>query len=147
MTEPLRYQLAWDARDALSLADWWAETLGWQVEPTDAAFVQQMIDEGRATEADTQVHRGALVWRGAAAITPDLERGRDRQRILFQDVPESKTVKNRLHIDVRASDGDHDAARAALEARGATYLDTRRQGPHEWHVMQDPEGNEFCVSE
>ena len=66
--------------------------------------------------------------------------------MLFQRVPEAKTVKNRMHLDVRIGDDDLETVRAALEARGATYLHTASQGPHSWITMTDPEGNEFCVS-
>src|SRR3712207_9213198 len=77
---------------------WWAEVLGWQVEPQDEAFIRRMVESGAATEADTITHRGALVWSSGAAMTsPDPH----RPRALFQRVPEPKTVKNRLHLDVR----------------------------------------------
>lgn len=143
-TAPLRFQLSWDAQDALTLAEWWAETLGWQVEPTDSAFIERMIAEGHASEDDTVIHRGQRVWKGAAAISLNPAGGPDRERMLFQDVPEPKSAKNRLHLDLRT--GDFDAARQALEARGATYVASHSQGPHSWHVMLDPEGNEFCVT-
>ena len=68
------------------------------------------------------------------------------RRILFQIVPEEKTVKNRIHWDVRLAGADKDAVRATLEARGATFLWSASQGPHSWHTMADPEGNEFCIS-
>ncbi|KNX36253.1 VOC family protein [Luteipulveratus halotolerans] len=141
-----RIQIVMDTRDAHTLADWWADTLDWVVEPSDPAFIRSMIEQGRATEADTTTHGGQLVWRGAAAICPaDQVERPDRLRILFQDVPEAKTVKNRLHWDVRMGD-DFATARETLEARGAAYVDTRSQGPFTWHVMTDPEGNEFCVT-
>lgn len=147
MPKPYRLQINVDSRDALTLADWWAETLGWVVEPTDPAFVQKMVDSGYASETDTQQHRGQLVWRGAAAICPPDQVGElTRNRIVFQDVPEAKSVKNRIHYDVQTGGEDIDQLRSELEERGATYLDTNSQGPHSWHVMTDPEGNEFCVS-
>jgi hypothetical protein len=116
-------------------ADWWAEALGWQVEQQDEAFIRRMVESGAASEADTTRHRGALVWKVGAAITsPDP----DRPRVLFQSVPEPKTVKNRIHWDVETDDVQ------ALLDRGATLL----RGPDDdidWHVLADPEGNEFCV--
>jgi hypothetical protein len=141
-----RIQVAVDCADAHGLADWWAETLGWHVEPSDPDFIRSMIDQGYASESDTTTHRGALVWRGAAAVSPapgDDPQG--RPRMLFQEVPEPRTVKNRVHWDVILGDADRDEVRAALEARGAAYVDQHSQGPHSWYVMTDPEGNEFCI--
>ena len=138
------FQVAVDAADALTLADWWAETLGWVVEETDESFIDRMIAEGYASEDDTVEHRGRRVWRGAAAIQHPDDSGPQRRRVLFQDVPEPKSVKNRMHLDVHTPDPD--AVRAQLERRGARYVDTRSQGPDHWHVMLDPEGNEFCVA-
>jgi hypothetical protein len=141
-----RFQLVVDCADPHVLAEWWAETMGWQVEPQDAGFIRSMIEQGHATEAETRVYRGALVWREGAAIHPDEEAGPGRDRWLFQEVPEAKSVKNRLHIDLRPGpDADVDAIRAALVARGATVLHEGRQGPHTWVTMADPAGNEFCV--
>lgn len=134
-------QIVVDSADPHPLADWWAEALGWQVEPQDEAFIRRMVDTGAATEADTTRHRGALVWKVGAAITSPDE---GRPRVLFQLVPESKTVKNRLHLDVRA--GDRRAAEVArLVELGATELWRGAQGPFEWVTLADPEGNEFCV--
>ena len=61
-------QVTIDCRDPHVLADWWAETLGWAVEAQDPVFIQRMIDQGHATDDDTRIHRGALVWRAGAAI-------------------------------------------------------------------------------
>jgi hypothetical protein len=134
-----------DCADPHSLADWWAETLGWQVEPQDETFIRSMIEQGRATDADTRMHRGSLVWREGAAIHPNEEKSPHRARILFQEVPEAKTVKNRVHLDLRIGEDDAEAVRERLLARGATVLHTGQQGPHTWLTMADPEGNEFCV--
>lgn len=84
---------------------------------------------------------------GRRGHRPEEDQDKDtRRRFLFQTVPEDKTVKNRVHWDVRLNGQDKDDVRAALEARGAKYLWTAKQGPHEWHTMADPEGNEFCIS-
>jgi Glyoxalase-like domain len=144
---PYDFQIAVDASQPHVLADWWAETLGWVVEPSDEAFIRKMIAEGYATEADTLIHNGALVWRDGAAIRhPDAAAGLARPRILFQLVPEPKTVKNRWHLDVRVGAENVDAQAARLTERGATFLHKASQGPHWWITMADPEGNEFCVS-
>ena len=139
------FQLVIDSGDPHVLADWWAETLGWRVEAQDEAFIRSMIEQGHATEADTRNYRGALVWRVGAAIHPDSEPSPQRARILFQEVPEAKTVKNRVHIDLRLGDDDPAAVRERLVARGATVLHSGREGPKTWVTMADPEGNEFCV--
>jgi len=138
-------QIVIDSADPHVLADWWAETLGWRVEEQDAAFIRQMIDAGHATETDSRVHHGALVWKEGAAIHPDEEESWRRARILFQQVPEAKTGKNRVHLDLRLGDEDPEALREKLTGRGATVLHSGRQGPHTWVTMADPEGNEFCV--
>jgi hypothetical protein len=135
------FQVTQDSTDPHALADWWAETLGWEVEPSNEAFIRRMISEGYATEADTKTHHGVLVWKEGAAI-----RYPGRPRVLFQLVPEKKTVKNRMHLDVRVGGDDVDAVVDKLVARGAVFLHNGRQGPHTWVTLADPEGNEFCVS-
>ncbi|MDQ0755286.1 VOC family protein [Arthrobacter sp. B3I4] len=144
----LNIQIAVDCSDPHNLADWWAETLEWAVEPQDEDFIRSMIEQGFATDAETTRHRGKLVWRTGAAIRPpgDLDAKPATPRILFQTAPEAKTVKNRVHWDVNLAGADKDEVRAALEARGATYLWTANEGPHSWYTMADPEGNEFCIS-
>ncbi|HEV7706916.1 MAG TPA: VOC family protein [Asanoa sp.] len=138
------FQVVVDSAEPHVLADWWADALGWTVETQDEAFIRKMIDEGHATEAETTRHRGALVWKTGAAIRhPDgLERA---PRVLFQEVPEPKTVKNRVHLDVRTGD-ERDAVVARLLSNGATHLHDGRQGPFTWVTLADPEGNELCVS-
>lgn len=138
------FQVTFDSADPHAQADWWAETLGWQVEPSDEAFIRKMVDEGFATEDDTTTHKGTLVWRTGQAING--VGPAEGRRVLFQLVPESKTVKNRVHLDVRTGGEDLPTVRERLEARGATFLYEDRQGPHMWYTMRDPEGNEFCVS-
>jgi hypothetical protein len=136
------FQVVIDAADPHTQADWWAETLGWHVEPSDEDFIRTMIAQGFATESDTTVHNGELVWReGAAVRSTD-----DSRRVLFQLVPESKVVKNRVHLDIRVP-GDPDPVVAGLVARGATKLHEGQQGPHTWVTLADPEGNEFCVAQ
>src|SRR5580658_8897232 len=94
------FQLDVDSARPHELADWWAETLGWAVEEQDADFIRRMIGEGYAAESDTMTHNGKLVWvDGAAILHPDIPEHGSRRRVLFQQVPEGKTVKNRWHID------------------------------------------------
>jgi hypothetical protein len=137
------FQVAIDCSAPHELADWWAESLGWQVEPQDESFILRTVQAGAASEADTTRHRGALVWKDGAAMTSP-EPG--RPRVLFQRVPEPKTGKNRLHFDVRVGPERREAEIARLLALGATELWRGSQGPYEWATLADPEGNEFCVS-
>ena len=137
------FQVTIDSADPHAQADWWAEALGWQVEPQDEAFIRRMVDAGQAVESDTTNHRGALVWAVGAAITsPDP----GRPRVLFQRVPEPKTVKNRVHLDVHVGAERREAEVARLLGLGATELWRESQGPYEWATLADREGNEFCVA-
>lgn len=108
-------QLCIDSADPVVLGRWWAETLGWVIEDDDPEEV----------------------W---VAPAPDALRG-----ILFLRVPEGKTVKNRLHLDLRPSDGsDQSTELDRLLSLGATRVDVG-QGDVTWVVLADPEGNEFCL--
>jgi glyoxalase superfamily protein len=137
-------QVVIDCAEPHPLADWWAEALGWQVEPQDEDFIRSMVDQGFASDDDTTHHRGRLVWAtGAAILHPD---GTDRApRILFVQVPEGKTVKNRVHLDLRSGADPSDAERERLLGLGATELSRASQGPNRWVVLADPEGNELCL--
>ena len=64
--------------------------------------------------------------------------------VVFVTVPEEKSVKNRLHIDVSPTDRTRDEEVERLVALGATHADIG-QGDVDWVVLRDPEGNEFCV--
>ena len=67
-------------------------------------------------------------------------------RLLFQVVPEPKTVKNRVHVDIHVADGRPAAEVERLITLGARKLYEGRPGPHTWVTMADPEGNEYCVA-
>ncbi len=136
-------QITVDSADPHTAAAWWADTLGWQVEPSNEDFIRRMIEEGQADEADTTHVNGVLVWKAGAAVrSPDA----GAPRLLFQFVPEPKTVKNRVHLDVRIGSDTMEDVVSRLRERGATELHRGRQGPLAWVTMADPEGNEFCVS-
>ena len=146
MTGAFSVQVVIDSAAPHELADWWAETLGWQVEPQDETFIRSMIEQGFAVEADTTTHRGALVWAKGAAVIPDESDTAGRPRILFQQVPEAKTAKNRIHLDLRPPAGsDLATLHDTLRARGATEVGRGNEGPHHWITFSDPEGNEFCI--
>ncbi|MFE3104490.1 VOC family protein [Nocardia tengchongensis] len=135
------FQVVVDCSDPHTQADWWAEALGWEVEPQDEGFIRSMVEQGHATEEETTTHRGKLVWKVGGAI-----RHAERPRVLFQLVPEAKTVKNRLHLDIRVGDEKRAAEVERLIGMGAKVLHEGRQGPFTWVTMADPEGNEFCVA-
>jgi hypothetical protein len=139
------FQVVVDTASPHTLADWWADAIGWLVEPSDEEFIRKMIAEGHATEADTTTHHGALVWREGAAIRHPDGTG-PGARILFQLVPEPKTVKNRVHLDIRIGADNVEAELSRLTAAGATVLHRGRQGPHTWITIADPEGNELCLT-
>lgn len=139
-------QITIDCTDPHSQADWWAKTPEWVVGPTDQSFIDKMLEAGYARPDDLKEYGGTRVWKAGAAVCRAEEVGtKGRQRLLFQPVPEPKTAKNRVHLDINLDDGDKDVLRASLEARGARFLYQASQGPHLWYTMADPEDNEFCL--
>ncbi len=139
-------QVVLDCRDAVASGLWWAETLGWQYEWLDRELFAQIKAGGMCSDDDVMEVDGKLTWKEGAAINSGVQPREQAQRIYFQTVPEPKTCKNRMHIDVRCGDDDREAVVAGLVARGATRIGEGCQGPHEWVVMADPDGNEFCVT-
>jgi glyoxalase superfamily protein len=148
----LHWKLVVDARNAPALADFWAAALEYQVED-QTAVIDRLLAAGRLGEDAVAEYRGRKVFRGYAAIrhpddpfdaVSDIGHGR---RLLFQEVPETKTVKNRMHIDVHGERGGLDEHVARLQSLGATAVREVDQGPAgHWWIMQDPEGNEFCAT-
>jgi glyoxalase superfamily protein len=148
----LQWKLVVDSGDAPVLADFWAAALGYEVE-NPGALIERLLAAGQLGAEAVAEHGGRRIFRGFAAIRhPDdpfdevsgVGRGR---RLLFQDVPEAKPGKNRLHIDVHGEPGGLEALVARLEHLGATRVREVDQGPAgHWWVMHDPEGNEFCAA-
>jgi len=79
-----------------------------------------------------------------ADLAERVRRGPIAPTLVFVPVPEGKSVKNRLHLDIRPVDGSHDAEVRRLIGLGARPADVG-QGAAPWAVLADPEGNEFCV--
>ncbi len=138
-------QITFDCADPSALADFWAEVLGYRKEDPPKGF-----DSWEAALTAWGVPEDQ--WNSRSAlIDPD----GIRPRLFFQQVPEGKTVKNRLHLDIRSAPGLRgDDRMAALEAEatrvggfGATRVERFEPGGMEsgFIVMQDPEGNEFCL--
>jgi hypothetical protein len=141
------FQVAVDCASPHVLAEWWAAALGWEVEEQDQGIIRKMIAEGYATADETTTFNGNLVWTSGASIRhPDGPVTGHRRRILFQQVPEPKTVKNRWHLDVWVGPENVRTEADRLIARGAAFLHDGQQGPHSWITLADPEGNEFCLS-
>jgi hypothetical protein len=138
-------QVTFDCGDPAALAAFWAEALGYVLQPPPEPYESwdAFLDAVGVPE-DQRNSRSAVV--DPAGHGP---------RVFFQKVPEGKTAKNRVHLDVRAAPGmqGEDRMRALegeagrLATLGATRL--RRFEPDAtsagFIVMQDPEGNEFCL--
>jgi len=138
------FQVAVDATDPHRLNRFWAAAVGYEMEDHHDQ-VNELIAAGVVTADDAVEIDGRLAWRTAAACRDAAGHG---PRLLFQQVPESKTVKNRVHLDLQRG-LDTDAREAEVErlvGLGATRLWVGQQGPHTWVTLADPEGNEFCVS-
>jgi hypothetical protein len=103
-----------DCNDPLRVAEFWGQVLGWQV----------------------QEHDGVL-WMSESADWRDL-------CLVFVQVPDRKSAKNRIHLDVSPAGCGRDDEVARLVALGAQPVDVG-QGDAPWVVLADPEGNEFCV--
>jgi glyoxalase superfamily protein len=115
--------LAIDCADPAGLAQFWCSVLGYEV---------QDEDEGLVTI------RSPLVPVGKSRPGPV------PPTLTFARVPEGKTIKNRLHVDVNPTDSEQDEEVRRLLDLGARYADVG-QGDASWVVLADPEGNEFCV--
>lgn len=117
-------KVAWltiDSRDPGKLARWWMDALD-----------NYEIEYDSATDPEGDPDEPEVVIRSSSG-----------HRMLFGKVPEEKTIKNRLHLDLRPDDRDVEVAR--LEAMGATRADVGQGDDKTWVVLADIEGNEFCV--
>src|SRR4051794_33939419 len=108
-----------DCRDPEALAAFWAAVLDYQV-------------LGRETDGSVEI--GPAEGFGGPAPT-----------LVFGAVPDPTPGKLRLHIDVNPTDRDQDAELQRLLGLGATHADVGQTGDESWHVLADPEGNEFCL--
>ncbi|MFD0020320.1 VOC family protein [Streptomyces sp. NPDC058382] len=104
-----------DAHDLSGLARFWAAVLKWRV----------------LSEREREV-----------VIGPDVD---SPVGICFMPSPETKTVKNRLHLDLTTEPGEGEAEIERVLALGARRADIGQTGEESWTVLEDPEGNEFCI--
>lgn len=138
-------QVVIDCADPARLAAFWATALGYKTQDPPEGF--STWEEWLAAQGIPQSE-----WNSANAVVDPDGRG---PRLYFQRVPEPKTVKNRLHLDLNVGGGHKtpleerrsrvDAEAERLLASGATRLRANEQLGEYWVVMQDPEGNEFCL--
>ena len=150
MPDALRTQLVIDCAEPHRLAAFWAAALHYEHEEIDA-FVQGLLDGGLIPAEITTKVDGKLRWKDVASLRHP-EDGIDERgagtgrRMLFQAVPEAKTVKNRLHLDLLVGPEACDAEVERLARLGATVVSTHDGPEGRWVLMSDPEGNEFDVS-
>lgn len=121
------YSVVIDAHDVAAQARWWADVLSWQIvyEGTDEMVIAPEVAVRQSEDPES---------------TPFADRS---PGWVFVTVPEGKTIKNRLHMDL-APETDHEAELQRLLDRGARRVDVG-QGEVSWTVLADPEGNEFCL--
>jgi hypothetical protein len=139
-------QVVFDAANPDGSARFWAEALGYVMQPPPEGFASW---EDWLRQNDIPEDQ----WDSASAVVDPDGKG---PRIYFQKVPEPKTVKNRLHLDINVGGGRGttieerrqrvDAEVLRLLSLGAKTVRPGDPNSHEYYtVMQDPEGNEFCV--
>jgi hypothetical protein len=139
--------LTFDCSDAQAQARFWAVALGYVPAPPPTGW-----DTWESWLVDLEVPREE--WDDGASLVDPAGIGPD---ISFLKVPEPKTAKNRLHLDLKVSGGrkvDQEIRRNRIMAKvdevvaaGATVHAEHRMGEHLDHVvLLDPEGNEFCVA-
>jgi catechol 2,3-dioxygenase-like lactoylglutathione lyase family enzyme len=139
-------QITFDCADPNALAGFWCEVLGYAYDAPPPGFDtwHAALDSFGVPPERRNDASGASDPDGAGP------------RLFFQKVPEGKSAKNRLHLDVRAAPGlQGDARMAALEQEcerlvglGAQRISRHEPQPplsHGFIVMTDPEGNEFCL--
>ncbi|KUL46038.1 hypothetical protein ADL22_11000 [Streptomyces sp. NRRL F-4489] len=148
---PLGWKVVFDASDPHRQALFWAEALDYVVED-NSALIRRLLSAGAIEDDLCLEFQGRLFWRDAAAVRhpgdpvdPVSGAGLGR-RLLFNRVPETKSGKNRLHLDVHAGPEAREATVARLQAHGATLVRHVKEQGGEWSVLADPEGNEFDVA-
>ena len=148
---PVHWKLVIDAADPHAQADFWAAALHYEPED-NSALVQQLLKMGALPEAATVDFHGRPAFRDLMAVRhPDDPYDKDRgtglgRRLLFQRVPEPKTAKNRVHLDLHPGPDHREAEVERLTGLGASVLRRVSEPAGAWVVMTDPEGNEFCVA-
>ncbi len=134
MAHPI--QISFDAASPRALGTFWCAALGYIEQPPPPGFDtwEDALDAFGVDRSDPD--------RAYAIVDPEGV----GPRVFLQKVPEGKTAKNRVHLDIHVGP---DAIRAKVDelvARGATETGDFDEPGGRWISMRDPEGNEFCVS-
>lgn len=142
----VQFQVTFDAADPAALAAFWAAALGYELSPPPRGFDSwDGFLDSQGVPPSERNSRSAI--EDPDGVGP---------RVFFQQVPEAKASKNRVHLDLRAAPGeaDHQRRMAKLEAEcerlvglGATRVERHERDAFSlgFIVMRDPEGNEFCL--
>ena len=126
-----------DSADPKSHAEFWSAALEWKVEYVGEWDAQITLAENVAQSGES--------WSSITTNMPNVP------RLVFAKVSGGKTVKNRIHFDLNADDMDSEGSRlvdlgaSVVEGRERVVPGRKERGQDVWTVMQDPEGNEFCV--
>jgi Glyoxalase-like domain len=134
-------QVTFDAADPHTLARWWAALLHYQVEDSHE-LVTRLLTDGAIAEAEVIRVDGRLFLADAVAASDPTG---DGPRLFFQRVPEPKSAKNRVHLDVPVEASRLDDEVQRLVSSGASLTGFNTYPGHRAAVMRDPEGNEFCL--
>ncbi|WP_405821105.1 VOC family protein [Streptomyces sp. NBC_00838] len=113
-------ELVIDVADPERLAGFWSEVLGY-------------VELGRETDGSIEIG------------PPDIGFGGPQPTLVLSPSSDPRRGKLPLHIDVNATDRDQAAELERLLALGARPVDVGQDGTENWHVLADPEGNEFCL--
>jgi catechol 2,3-dioxygenase-like lactoylglutathione lyase family enzyme len=146
----LSWKVVIDCADPQAQAAFWAAALGYAVED-NSVLIERLLAAGQIDQSMITTVSGRAAFRGLQAVRHPEDPVQEvtgtglGRRLLFQQVPEPKTVKNRLHLDLHAGPERRDAEVDRLRELGATVLREVREPGTEHVVMSDPEGNEFCV--
>lgn len=137
-----RIQVVFDAGDPHALARFWAQALHYQTED-HSGVVEQLLHAGRLGEADVVEVDGRRAFRDVAACSDTESAG---PRLFFQRVPEPKTAKNRVHLDLQVGPEQANAEVERLTTLGAAVVWTTSDRGPVTITLHDPEGNELCIS-
>ena len=140
-TAGARVQVVFDAADPHRLAAFWAQALRCEREDHHDV-VEHLVRSGRLPAEGVVELDGRKAFRDVAACRP----GAGGPRLFFQRVPEPKTAKNRVHLDLQVGEEQRQAEVDRLVALGAAVLWTTSDRGPVTTTLRDPEGNEFCVS-